>query len=277
MPVYKNTVIFGLTTDPLRRDIAASHAGGWTESVWSEFVIDFGNAGTIQRLRSRAALLPNQASIQGFRVQTYTISGNRLLPGQSTSGRLQLEGALGDCDLPQCSLELGIVGLTPPMSTRYVIRAIPDEYIAKGEFWAPNPGILNLINLFSAGWLQGQGTGWVGRDLTLAPVRIINVLAGNLTTDAAIPGFANNDFIRFSRAYDVDGTPVTGAWRATLNVNGTYTLQNFDADTIIDNSGTVRKDALRFTGYGNYTIGRALVRKIGRPSQTYRGRRSRIR
>lgn len=277
MPVYRASIVFGITTQPVRPDLASSHAGGWTESVWSQSAIDFGNSTVIDRLRKRAAMLPNQCSIQGWRQQAYTISGNRALPGSASSGRLVLPGNAGSCDLPQNSLELSMPGVTPPMATRYVIRCIPDAWIEQGEFFAANAGPLNLIQLFADSWLGNFGTGWVGRDLTLGQVRIINVLAGVMTTDAPIPGFANNDFVRFSRAYDVDGTPVSGAWRATVGVGGQYTLQNFSNDVIIDNSGLVRKDALRFTQYGPHTIGRALVRKIGRPSETYRGRRSAMR
>ena len=88
---YRLNVLFAVTTaptDPLR---AVPHSGGWSETHWSDIVPNQAlNFNTL--LMQRALMLPTQCAIIGYRQATYTVAGNRLIPGGTSTAKLLLPG-----------------------------------------------------------------------------------------------------------------------------------------------------------------------------------------
>lgn len=175
------------------------------------------------------------------------------------------------------ALEISGTTAGQPNSSRFTLRGIPDSQVTNGEY-APTPAFRGFVADLLAYYLQGAPYGFVGRDLSNASFRVNLILDGVLTTGAVIPGVVNNQtFIRLHKVRDVNGNPVKGAFLVTAGA-GTQnlTLAGFPAVSV-GTSGTVRIDSLRFFPYSALQPGRILVRKIGRPFASYRGRASRRR
>jgi len=267
-----------MTTEAKNRGVARQHTAGWTESFWSTSSFNFVIARWNAREAARQLLLPAQATIVGYRAQTFNMDGNKLLPGGTTNGRQQKPGLISNiCDLPQVALQLNLRSNSSSNTGRMELRGIPDDQIKFGEY-DPTPAFVIAMNAFIA-TCQKIPMGFVGRDLSLGPVRMVSVtpIAGTsnatLVTDAAIPGVAVGDYVRFSRVYDSRGRPVSGSWKVLTAAAPTYTLESLKGITVDERIGTVRKDALAYFDNGSIVVHRAVVRKVGRPSESYRGRR----
>ena len=274
---YRMTVLYTVTTNPTNRGFANPHSGGWSESFWTNAnqsgAIAFVNA----IAQNRASTLPSQASAFGYRVQNFTIVGNKLLPGGAVTGKVQFAGnATYSTDVPQMALMVNFSTSGGINNTRPVLRCLPDSVVSGGEY-QPDQGFNNLMAAYLNFISIANGVGWVGRDLSLGSVRVIAFNAGVLTVSAAIPGVGVGDFVRLNRVYSTLGFPVKGAYQVTA-INGVnYTLGNPPNATVIAPSGTARKDALLFFDINNGVPNRAVVRKVGRPFEQYRGRRSKRR
>ena len=106
MALLKVDVVFALTTVASDPTVAIARSGGWTEGFWTQQTEILTNGVLNQILTKRAILLPAQAAILGYRVTYYTISGNKLLPGQtSTLARFYPGNSNYPCDVPQMALE----------------------------------------------------------------------------------------------------------------------------------------------------------------------------
>src|SRR6266567_722754 len=94
--VYKATTMFQLTTIATNPAFAVPHTGGWSESWWS-LTDPYSVAAPALRLmqQRRAALLPAQASIIGYRVQKYNLNGNHLEPLGSQALKITFPGRAG--------------------------------------------------------------------------------------------------------------------------------------------------------------------------------------
>lgn len=284
MPLYKLSSIFQLTTAPTIRAAATARTAGWSESFWTQ-----GDPAVFNNLlpavrTARATFLPTQASIVGSRSQTYTISGNKLIPGGTSSGGLLYPGNFGyQCDIPNMNLEIPVQGLGVPNKSRLNLRGIPDQFVVTGEF-SPNRDFLVAMQaFFDALRVGGLTAGFVGRNLTVGSVRVtmFKPAAGanpaQVTTDAAIPGFADGSFLRFHRCYDDQGNPIKGSFVATSAGGNVYNLQNGPSQTLSRPSGLIRVDSLQFIPFGSFSIGEIGTRKVGRPFRGFRGRRSKTR
>jgi hypothetical protein len=276
MPV-KYTMVFQLTTAPTNLTRAIPHTGGWTESVWASV-----DTSQVQRafdllLTRRRTILPPQASIVGYRVQNYTIAGNKLIPGGARSGSLQNPGnsALA-CDLPQVSLDIKLFNPSRVAGSRYVIRGMPDTCMINGEY-QPTSSFAGLVTQFANQFTNGI---WIiiGRDRTQPAQRVVGLNGASVDVDALIPGVGAEDFIRFLRVYDDSGNPVKGVFRVTAAPVGLrYVVAPAPNRLLTGASGLVRKDAIGIAAITEWEVSRARVKKIGRPSQGYRGRRSKVR
>jgi len=275
MPLFRLTNIIKVATNPDNLADARVHVGGWSESFWASTNQRFIDRNWEEQQRTRAIMLPPTAAIVGFRQQSYSIRGNKLYPGGTTSGRTNVPGRQAlKTDLPQVSLQCNAYADGFPNNSRINLRGMPDLIMQGGEY-QPSPVFKTaLTNFFTA--QKAAGFGFVGRDLSQPSARVISYDPGGklLTLDAVPAGLAEGDFIRLHRCYSDNGDPISGAFL----VNGvpglrTVPIANFNF-TLTRPSGTARKDLLRFMQYGDMEAIRAVVRKIGRPSEQYRGRRS---
>ncbi len=270
------TNIFQVTTAPANLALARAHTGGWSESFWTNLSPAAYNPIWAWQQQKRAILLPATAAIVGYRTQEYTISGNKLLPGGAASGRQNLPGGSSRItDLPQVSLMLNCATAGSPNTSRLILRGIPDDVMEGGEY-QPNAAfqaaVTQLINS-----MVGFNFGFVGRDLSQASVRVLKI-AVNLITVDQIPGtgLAVGDFVRLHRVYDDNNNPVKGAFPVTAIAGNVLTVAGLDA-TLTRPSGTLRKDLLQLFSYRSMQPIRAVVKKVGRPFEQYRGRRSKTR
>lgn len=274
---FRLTNIFQLTTAPTNLARAHTHIAGWSESFWTNLNPTAFQPPWATIRNQRATLLPVTAAIVGFRVQFFTISGNKLLPGGAVSGRLNIPGnASNITDLPQVSLMLNcLAGGGNPNSSRMVLRGMPDAIMIGGEY-QPTPAFAGQVTLLCNSF-QGFNFGFIGRDLSQASVRV-NKITGNVVVIDALPATGLNvgDFIRFHRVNDDSGNPVKGAFVVTQIAGLQITCQGLDA-TLTQPSGTLRRDLLAMFNFGTVTPIRAIVKKVGRPFEQYRGRRSKTR
>lgn len=270
------TLIFNLSTTPSNLAVASVHTGGWSESYWQSGVINSADPKIFDIVSARAGMLPTTAAITGFRIGNYTLLGNRIVPGGASTGALRRVGnVLWRCDIPSNGLGLVATSLGGPNSSRTIARALPDQFCAGGEY-NPDGDYINAVQAFidrltNAPWY------FVGRDLS-QPIRtVVSINTSVLQTgDANV--FNVGDYVRMHKVYQTSKLPLKGAFRVlSIDVTGKlYTLQ-IDPSIIVSNSGFCRKDLLATFKIDAVVPSRVRQRKVGRPSEGYRGRASRRR
>jgi hypothetical protein len=271
-------LLFDVTTDPTNKTAASSHSGGWSEGFW--FSTPLSNAPTLAGLLGalRSVLLGQEITIVGWRVENFTFSGNRLIPGGASSGVLNLPGAALPIASPQICLSCNGQASGVPNNNRFTLRGIPNAVVANGEY-QPLPSYSTaLTNYFAA--LTVGSIGFVGRNKAGSNARVMSVTAGGVVTlNSAIGGVPGTDFLRLNRVYADNGLPIKGSYLITNIAGGTqYTLAGLiPPGPRTTPSGTARVDSIQFFSYGSIVPGRLGVKKIGRPFQGYRGRRSHAR
>lgn len=276
MPLSRLTNILQVSTVPTDPAQARVHVAGWSESFWT--MLDASAYVPLWRAQNlaRANLLPLTGAIVGQRSQLYTIAGNKLIPGGSAANRVSVPGSsTGVTDLPQVALQMSARGAGVANSSRLVLRAMPDSVMEGGEYFA-GPAFKASVTRW-VNTMIGTNFGFIGRDLAQASVSVLLIAANVITVDLIPPtGLAPGDFIRLHRVHDINDDPVIGAFRVT-GINGlTITCAGLNA-TVNAPSGTLRRDRLAFFNYQSIDPIRAVVKKVGRPFEQYRGRRSKSR
>jgi hypothetical protein len=276
MPV-RCSWLFDVTTNPTNLSIASAHSGGWSESHWSPNTLPADSGYIRDWAQYRARLLPSEASIVGFRLENFSIVGNKLLPGGTAGGKFQYPGVYGgDLNLPQDAISCAGASATSTNSAKFNLRCIPDSQIVNGEF-QPGSGYLSALNAFLAN-LVNAVWGFIGRVKSNPSAQVMGIASGGVVTlSANVGGAPGNGFLRLNRVYDTLGNPVKGTFPMTNVAGPVYTVSGLGATTVSKPSGTARLDGLSFYAYGTTSIGRACSRKIGRPFEQYRGRRSKAR
>lgn len=255
-----------------------AHEGGWTES-WMSSSSDltttlnflFGSGGVGHGLlQTRATLLPNGASVIGVRLYAGGAGKGALYP----AGFPGTTGTLGNV---QSALLCAAPSGTQPSVRRFRIGCIPDEQVANGEFNPTYAYASALYNYFS--FLSNFG--WNGN--TSVPVyQVFNISAAGLVTQVPNSVFAVGQIVTISGSVDSGGVRRGGKFLVSQtgpNLNQfTITGWTFGATT----GGTASQPAKGFSpvGGGGATfpeVVRIVARKMGRPFEMYRGRRSRRR
>lgn len=269
---FRYSIVLQLTTQPADATVATSHIGGWSEAHWRNDNID-PQIGSFKRLMTkRASLLPTNAAIVGYRVASFTIRGNKLYPGPTSAGRTFLPGIYVGGDIPQMALSLAAT-CNAANSSRFNIAALPDDFVKGGEY-APDDSFVRNLQTFNRELINGDW-GFIGRDLTQPSIRVLGIAAGVVTTDGSSVLFPGVDWIRFHRVNDVNGNAITGAFAIKSSPGANqYLLAGFNANIVAEPNGSVRRDLIQQYTYTTVTPGRVKVRKIGRPLEQYRGRRS---
>lgn len=271
------TILMQQTTKPGDPTRARAHIAGWSESHWTSGALVSGARVIINLLNARASLLNGQASIVGYRIGTYSISGNKLIPqGSSTAGYSQTGDPSYVCDVPGMSMLMSARTGAGPNAGRFAVRGIPDSLVVGGEYMPDDyyPGALSRfgVRLINDPW------GFVGRDLSAASQPVDSISAGKVyVPNAAALGVARGDVVRFFRAKDDFGNPIQGAFRITATdfTLNSLTLAGLDP-TILTTipSGLIRVDKIAFFPYNSIFVQRIVTRKVGAPFEKYRGRRS---
>ncbi len=279
---FKFTMLMQLATNVSDPTATARRLGGWSESWYWEgasiqdlYIAAFGGAagaggGIWAGLCStRASLLPLGAAIVGQRIQQVDPVGqsqslSRLFPG----------GPLA-ADVPQMGLLCTIPGKTVKNIRRTIIRAIPDARVVEGEYFPSNAFNANLEMYFNvlANWL------FRGVDLAQPNLPVLTIDAtGVIQMGALSAGFAVNDLVKVLRSRDATGEPIGGVFMVESIPSATsIKVRNWTAG--VCTGGAVRKHAFVYPQIDsdNCAIGRIVTKRVGRPFQQYRGRRSKVR
>jgi len=267
---------FNVTTTPENRRDASPHSGSWSEGYWApdEYATDGSVVNDIAN--RRAGFLPAQASVIGWRVQQYTISQNKLLPGGSQTFKKRFPGIANfSLDAPQVSLQYSASVVARSNTIRFTTRCIPDDNVVGGELSAGTL-LFARLNAYRLALVTGA-VGGIVRDLSQPSVRVLRIQAGGLVILAAGSGLVADDYMRLNRVRDAQGNPVSGAFRVSSINFPVYTVLGLDPTLTAGEGGTARKDLVVFAAFSSINNDRVVVRKIGAPFERYRGRRSRRR
>lgn len=284
MAIYKLTTLFQFTsavsapTSPLHR------TAGWSES-W------YANATSIQAViaaatgaaaagsgswgfsgmwAQRAALLPIGTSIVGYRIQQVSPVG------PSQAGALTWAGGSGyTADLPTSALLMRSPGIGANNIRRFMLRGIPDNQITEGEF-QPSADYRTGVNLFI-----GSLSGWLfrARDLSQPSIRIVSISAGGVVQTETPITYAVNNMVRILRTVDAGHNLRGGRFQVSVIGPGTntFTLNNWNYGATT--GGSVRLDGVVYptVDSANTNWSRVTTRRVGRPFNAWRGRRSKRR
>lgn len=275
---FKVSILFQcLTGGPTGGFGGSSHVGGWSESVYY-------NSSDINALRARllttgswgfplvtarAALLPASASIVGYRIST-------VYPrtGRSQVAKIRIPGSSGlITDVPQMALASSIPSISTPNVRRFGIRCVPDSQVVNGEYSPSGPYGPDVTSYFSSlgNWQ------FVGQDLTEPNWSVVGVSALGVVTLTAMPPWNVGDFVYVKNTIDPMGNKFTAGRTVSAigPILGQVTLLNWGVG--VSTGGLARRYSIGFfTMDGSRgAVDRVTVRKVGRPFDQYRGRRSR--
>lgn len=275
MPLFKLTNIFTVSTRPANLTTAVEHTGGFSETMWTQLDGAALEVAWNRQQTARARLLPASAFISGFRQQRFTIVGNKLVPAGTESGSQIKVGLLGALtDLPQVALQLSIQAQGNPNKSRPWIHAVPDAVMVGGEY-SPDRTFALAVGVYFT--TLTSVFGFIARDMSQPRQGVQSLTANVFTLDAAMPGLAVGDYIRTNRVYDDRNVPIVGSFIVTNIAGKLVTVDGLAGRTVVRASGSVRKDIPIYVLNGKIVPERAAIKKIGRPSSGYRGRRSKTR
>ncbi len=268
---FKHTLLMQLasqTTGP-----GLIRVGGWSESFYK----DVSSPTSLDRLAlARATLLPDIGNVVGLRIQQVNPAGKantfvRSLPGNQNFLT----------DIPQMALLCSARAINGLNTRSITIRGIPDSQVVTGE-WQPFP---NYKALMEAYLLLLKTDAWQFRAVQKdAPLFAVNEIipvpmspTNNATVSAlqSIPGgFVPNEAAVLIKAQLEDGRFVGGKFIIDGVNSGTNVMTIRQWPFAEAKGGKFRLYSLIFPVIGDTGISRAIVRKVGRPFTSYRGRQS---
>jgi len=272
------TMLFQNVTAPTNRTAADPHIAGWSESFYSTSDLTAGAAKIIALITARATILPKTASIVGYRIGFYNIVGRKLQPaGTQTAKYRQVGNIAWETDVPQVSLMFGGNAGGTANTNRFAARCIPDVMVNNGEY-QPTTAFSANVQAYIQALLTG-GWGFIGRDLTAWQAPISDITAPGVVSFVGAfpvgqPGLG--DYLRFHYAYQANSLPITGTYRiGSIDfANNKMTLLGWQGGAMPNVTGFMRWDKIAMNTFSAININRIVVRKVGRPFENYRGRRS---
>lgn len=241
--------------------------GGSTSNLITALTQGFGNA---------PALLPARA---GFLTDNASIIGVRLYEGGSGRGSfraLSSPGTGGKGDIPQMALlgYMPLQGIT--RARRFIWRGLPDAAVIGGEF-SGDFAIRNAIVNYGAALANFSAYG-TGNPTAYRILAIDNLGIVTLDNMRVVP-WAVGTTVQFSRVVNAAGNNVSANYNITAL--GPFPFQFTVAGWAhgVCSGGTVREkpNSSLFAMVGAPTVSRVVPRKVGRPFELYRGRRSKRR
>lgn len=249
------------------QQLANPHGYGFTESFWA-------NTNDIATLHGslvgnlfpkRAALLPKGASVVAARYYSDT-GGRGVLFG------LALRGGSYATDLVNCALLAFTRNPVAPVQRRWWIHNVPDNQFGLGEYsptQAYAAAMANFLGALNPYFYQG-----ISRTGDTA---IVSITSGGLVTLGANSPFAVGTQVTVSRTLTGLGRRFGGLFAvASVGPLATqFTLTGWQAGACVGGRAFVKGKTLYQIGGGpGANTGRAGTRRVGRPFDLYRGRRS---
>jgi len=273
----KCTLLFQLATGTAAPNPSLRRIGGWSESFYfpggsiaaaNDAVNGRPGVANISLCEYRAGLLPTSAQIIGQRFQEVNPVGR----SQSFS-KVWGGGSGFACDIPQMALLTRIPAAASNNVRMYIIRGIPDQLVVDGEF-APTQAYRNAINRLFVKLSEFQMRVVVRGAVPNTVATIDN--NGLVTFTNTRPTVNPGDRITFYNILNAVGDPMTATYVVEKLGDGALQLSirgwigsNYHGGTAVGTSVTY--PALTNNGA---TIGRIIVKKVGRPFVGYRGRAS---
>lgn len=252
---------------------------GWTESLWwpsddaaaLRNAMEVGIPGTQCMLQSRAFLLPPSASIQGYRFHVVGSNGRAQLrqvvyPG-AYAGTTQ--------DLPTVSALCTGFNSTSGKIRRWTIRGLPDEICVNGElvpWFMSTPEWTRYADAMAVFAFR------VSALTTLTGQNVFVTDAGVVTLTGASP-FANGTQVQLRGARGPANQPISydGVIVGVGPANTQFTVNNWANQIGVQAVGgtfTAKVDGYVTFDAGTIEAVKAVSRKVGRPFDLFRGRRS---
>lgn len=277
----KIVILFSQTTTRPESQPAVNFAGkqrtgGWSESFYGpdsiESVITLlkGPAapGQFPVLQARANLLGNSASIVGVRLYQGGAGKGQLL-------NLAYNGNNGASDQPGLSVLFSATSNTTGQSRRWLTCGWADSDCEGGE-WTPDPDTVNRVQQYFAAI---GGAGWLAQTNN-SQVNIFSIAANGAVTTLAPVAFAVGNVVTIKNTtLTATGQRVGGKYvvSAIGPLNTNFTIAGWP--TFASTGGTAGIVGAAFQAFSGCTLSavRTTFRKIGRPFDGYRGKKSRRR
>lgn len=272
--IIKCTMLFQLATGTESPNPSLRRIGGWSESFYADVAsmsdaITLVNGASDWRPTSlcpaRAALLPNSAQIIGQRFQQVSPVGRSQSLNQIWNGSSGYH-----CDIPQMALLTRIPAAGASNIRPYMIRGIPDSLVQDGEF-APEPnynraitGLFTSLSQFCMRVKSG----------VVFPEDIASIDGtGKIIFNAVRPAIAVGSYVTLA-GVRVSGGVVSGTFRvASIGPESlAMTIASWTSGPGLGGTGVQTTTTHPTLDGSNATVGRIIVKKVGRPFVAYRGR-----
>lgn len=273
MAATKVTLLFNAVT--LNSAGQAERTAGFSESYYSTLGIDDAALKTNWSALAiaRANLLPANVSIIGSRYQTVDPVGgsrqydNKYPPGSTVQN-----------DLPGVALQWTVRSANSPNQRSLILRGTPDGRVVTGEY-SPvanyNAALQAYFNELRAKW-QFRAI-----DRTVLPVRIIDIVAGLLTT-AGNHGLNVGDIVNVMSTFVGTDPGIKTSYKAfvrTVPSVSTATLVPTEHVSLPESTGgKIRKVSIIYPFFSitdaEIVTPTAIHRKAGAPFKKFRGRRT---
>lgn len=277
----KVTLLFTQPTGPGagQTGTGRTRVGGWSESyicdltdlalvrarVYSSGAWGFGLA------NARSLLLPRMGAIVGERFQ-------QVLPkiGSSATDAVRRVGSTWDTDVPNMALLVHASSSIQNSIRRWALKDIPDTQVTFGEY-SPLPAYKSVVDIFLA---EMNSWGFAVQNATAAKSDILTITAAGLVTLPAASPFVVNDVLNFHKCQYLLAFNTFSFKRKVLSLGPLptqFTIQDpLGVDLI---NGDCQRVQLVYSpiSTSSAVADKVCVRKIGRPFDQFRGRRSKRR
>jgi len=264
---FKYTMIFAVQTGG--NQAVGTRVGGFTESLYNGGNILPTDTGLLNSLMiARAGLFPNTTAIVGVRIADTSVRN------KSQVIKLNIPGTWGATqDQPKVCVVVegrGSIGQV----LKLTLRAIPDEAVVRGER-VISTDFENRINAYLA-WLPTfyQPV----RNLSSTSAGIQSITDTGLVTTTESVNLNPNDFVRILRTLSPQNRkPIQGGRFEIVTATAGRTFQLFGWNKGATVLGRIRKDEPAINNYvpANMSISEVSTREVGKPTFSYRGRRTR--
>lgn len=270
MAVSKLSMFLQVATGSAESNPAAVRLGGWSETWYDDVTITGGTKAAFRTLcQRRAALLPATGIVIAQRYQGIDP------PTPAAIELARFPGASGLCDYPSLSLLCRVAGAGVVNTRPMYLRGIPDAQITRGEF-TPSADYTAKVNKF-----YEELEGWNFRaEQKGVQVPIIGIEAdGTVTVAEELAGAVVRARVTVNRTDLVSGGSKGGKFYidSVTTAGFVFKLRGWTF-------GEASKGSIRLTnfiypniGANSVTQGRIVTKKVGRPFEVFRGRKSKKR
>lgn len=251
-------------------------AGGWSESWYLPGALLSGIQGDqIDRIaKKRAGLLPSSIVISGYRLTEIAADNIGSVKSMSVAANWPGVRAADPQDVPQMATQCICYGAAVNNYKRFDLRGLPDGLAVNGAF--QDDGAYGRTFGTFIDQIIAQGGQFRAVDLSQPKVGIASINALGEFEVTGPMAFAVGSYITLFRVRTVTGLKVKGTFYVKAKADATHgTFLNWSAG-LVGQSGKMRVRVYIFPTLriGASVIESLAVRKVGRPSKSYRGRAS---